>query len=108
MHGAQSEDWLRQQAAGAKAKIEAQVGPCRFFAYPFGNKPDVGPKAWRAVRDAGFSHGFTTLSGSLTAGGNPWLLPRYGLGPRDSHVAALVPMLAAGNGRLRAWQQALG
>jgi len=108
MHGAQTQGWLRQQAQGAKAKIEAEVGPCRFFAYPFGNKPDVGPMAWRAVRDAGFSHGFTTLSGSLSAGGNPWLLPRYGLGPRDSHVAALVPMLAAGNGRLRAWQQALG
>jgi len=107
MHANQSPAWLAQQAAGAKARIEAEVGPCRFFAYPFGNKNDVGPLAWKAVRDAGFSHGFTTLSGSLTAGGNPWLLPRFGLGPRESRVASLVPLLFAGNGRVRAWQQAL-
>jgi peptidoglycan/xylan/chitin deacetylase (PgdA/CDA1 family) len=107
MHAAQGQAWLTQQAAGAKARIEAEVGPCHFFAYPFGNKPDVGAAAWRAVRDAGFSHAFTTLSGSLAAGGNPWLLPRYGLGPRDNHIAALVPLLFAGNSRLLSWQQSL-
>ncbi len=107
MHAAQDEEYLRQQAAGAKAVIEREVGPCRFFAYPFGNKPDVGAKAWQAVRDAGFSHAFTTLSGSLSAGGNPWLLPRYGLGPRDNHIASLVPLLFAGNARLRSWQASL-
>lgn len=117
MHAAQDEAWLRRQAADAKAKIEAEIGPCRFFAYPFGNKPDVGPLAWRAVRDAGYSHAFTTLSGTLAAGrtragpraadGNPWLLPRYGLGPRDSHIASLIPLLCAGNSRVRAWQRAL-
>ena len=107
MHAGQSADYLARQAAGAKARIEAEVGPCRFFAYPFGNTHDVGPLAWKAVRDAGYSHGFTTLSGSLSAGGNPFLLPRYGLGPRDSHIAALVPLLAAGNGRVRAWQASL-
>jgi len=59
------------------------------------------------VRDAGFSHGFTTLSGTLGAGGNPHLLPRYGLGPRDSHIASLVPLLFTGNPRLRRWQAGL-
>ena len=49
----------------------------------------------------------TPMSGSLSAGGNPWLLPRYGLGPRDSHVASLVPLLFAGNPRLRRWQAGL-
>jgi peptidoglycan/xylan/chitin deacetylase (PgdA/CDA1 family) len=107
MHGAQSEAYLRQQATGAKTKIEAEVGPCRFFAYPFGNKPDVGQGAWRAVRDAGYSHAFTTLSGSLSAGGNPWLLPRYGLGSRDAHIASLAPLLFAGNSRLLSWQASL-
>ncbi len=107
MHAGQSGVWLRQQAAGAKARIEAEVGPCRFFAYPFGNVQDVGPGAWKAVRDAGFTHGFTTLSGSLMAGANRFLLPRYGLGPRDSHVASLVPLLAAGNRRVRRWQAGL-
>jgi peptidoglycan/xylan/chitin deacetylase (PgdA/CDA1 family) len=108
MHGGQDDAWLARQAGHAKAHIEAEVGPCRFFAYPFGNKPDVGAAAWKAVRDAGFSHAFTTLSGSLAAGGNPWLLPRYGLGPRDSHIASLVPLLCTGNPRLRRWQASLG
>ena len=107
MHANQSQAWLTQQAAGAKARIETEVGPCRFFAYPFGNKRDVGAHAWKAVRDAGFSHGFTTLSGSLAAGGNPHLLPRYGLGARDAHVASLVPLLFTGNPRLRRWQAGL-
>lgn len=107
MHAGQSGDWLRQQAAGARMRIETEVGPCRFFAYPFGNVRDVGTGAWKAVRDAGFTHGFTTLSGSLTAGANPFLLPRYGLGLRDSHVASLVPLLSAGNRRVRRWQAGL-
>jgi peptidoglycan/xylan/chitin deacetylase (PgdA/CDA1 family) len=107
MHAGQSESYLRQQARNSRARIETEVGPCRFFAYPFGNRNDVGPAAWKAVRDAGFTHGFTTLSGSLAAGRNPFLLPRYGLGPRDSHVASLVPLLAAGNPRVRSFQASL-
>lgn len=107
MHENQSDAWLTGQAIEARTRIEREVGPCRFFAYPFGNKKDVGAGAWRAVRDAGFTHAFTTLSGSLAAGGNPYLLPRYGLGPRDSHIASLAPLLFAGNPRLRAWQASL-
>lgn len=107
MHARQSQAWLYQQTFGARARIEAEVGPCRFFAYPFGNTADIGPQAWKAVRDAGFTHAFTTLSGSLAAGGNQLLLPRYGIGPRDAHIAALVPLLRLGNSRLRHWQQGL-
>ena len=107
MHKDQSSDWLHRQACVSRAQIEAAVAPCRFFAYPFGNIGDVGPGAWRAVRDAGFTHAFTTLSGSLAAGGNPMLLPRYGIGPKDTHIASLVPLLRVGNGRLRHWQDTL-
>lgn len=107
MHARQSEAWLYQQTFGARARIEAEVGNCRFFAYPFGNIADVGPQAWKAVRAAGFTHAFTTLSGSLAAGGNKLLLPRYGIGPRDTHIAALVPLLRLGNSRLLDWQQSL-
>jgi hypothetical protein len=59
------------------------------------------------VRDAGFSHAFTTLSGSLAVGGNRFLLPRYGIGARDTHIATLVSLLRAGNRRLLRWQQTL-
>jgi peptidoglycan/xylan/chitin deacetylase (PgdA/CDA1 family) len=107
MHANQSEAFLYQQACGARERIESEVGSCRFFAYPFGNVGDIGPIAWRAVRDAGFSHAFTTLSGTLAAGGNRFLLPRYGIGPRDTHIATLISLLRAGNRRLLHWQQAL-
>lgn len=107
MHENQNRAYLTQQAKNSRLAVEREVGACRFFAYPFGNKKDVGAGAWHAVREAGFSHAFTTLSGSLAAGGNPWLLPRYGLGPRDRHIGALAPLLFAGNPRLRAWQDSL-
>jgi peptidoglycan/xylan/chitin deacetylase (PgdA/CDA1 family) len=107
MNAAQSPDWLREQASGARARIADEIGECRHFAYPFGNRGDVSGEAWRAVRDAGYEHGFTTLSGSLDGGANPWLLPRYGLGSQDANLAALVPLLRAGNGRLSRWQSRL-
>lgn len=107
MNSAQSADYLREQAEVSRARIEAEIGPCRAFAYPFGNTEDVSAKSWRTVRDAGFEYGFTTLSASLGAGQNPHLLPRYGLGSRDSNLASLIPLLSAGNPRLMRWQERL-
>ncbi|MBV9993105.1 MAG: polysaccharide deacetylase family protein [Alphaproteobacteria bacterium] len=105
MHAAQSPGYLRDQAALPRARIEAELGvPCRYFAYPFGNTADVCRAAWQAVRDAGYGHAFTTLSGSLDASANPFLMPRYGLQPRETRLASLVPALRMGNGRLRDWQ----
>jgi len=107
MHAGQGSDYLREQASLSRARIEAEVGPCRAFAYPFGNTADVGREAWQAVRDAGFEYGFTTLSGSLDASTNPFLLPRYGLRMEEPRLASLVPALRLGNGRLAAWQKAI-
>jgi len=104
MHGGQSHDYLRDQAATSKARIESEVGPCRAFAYPFGNVSDIGRDAWRAVRDAGYDYAFTTLSGSLDASTNPFLMPRYGLAPREPRLRSVIPALRLGNGRLAAWQ----
>jgi peptidoglycan/xylan/chitin deacetylase (PgdA/CDA1 family) len=105
MHQRQSADYLREQATLSKARIEAEIGPCRAFAYPFGNTEDVCRAAWRAVRDAGFEYGFTTLSGSLDASANPYLMPRYGLRLREPRLPSVVPSLRLGNGRLAAWQR---
>lgn len=108
MHGKQSADYLREQATQSKARIEAEIGPCRAFAYPFGNTEDVCRDAWHAVRDAGFEYGFTTLSGTLDASANPHLLPRYGLRLREPKLPSVLPSLRLGNGRLAAWQRRIG
>jgi len=105
MHGRQSVDYLREQATLSRARIAAEVGPCRAFAYPFGNTGDVCREAWHAVRDAGFEYGFTTLSGSLDASTNPFLMPRYGLRPHEKRLPSLIPSLRLGNRRIAAWQR---
>ena len=105
MHDGQSTDYVRGQASLSRARIEAEVAPCRYFAYPFGNTRDVSREAWQAVRDAGFDYGFTTLSGTLDASTNPWLMPRYGLRPEEPRLASLIPSLRMGNGRLTNWQR---
>lgn len=104
MHRDQNREYLRDQAVHSKAAIEAQIGPCRYFAYPFGRRHDC-TTAWRAVRDAGFDYGFTAIPGTLDASSNPWLLPRYGVGIHETALSAMIPMLRANNGRFRRWQR---
>jgi len=103
----QTPDMLRTQAARPKARIEAEVGPCRYFSYPFGNIGDISSWAWQAVRDAGYAHAFTTLSGTLDAQANPFLLPRYGLEQRPANLTALISLLRAGNARVGRFQRQL-
>jgi peptidoglycan/xylan/chitin deacetylase (PgdA/CDA1 family) len=100
MNASQDEHWLRDQAFRARERIVAHIGVCRAFAYPFGNDGDVAPGAWRAVQDAGYSHGFTTLSGTLRPGLNPWLLPRYALRPEEPDIDSLLPMLRLADRRV--------
>lgn len=107
MHAQQPRDYLAEQARIPRERIAAEIGACRAFAYPFGNVGDVSQDAWRAVQDAGYDFAFTTLSGTLDWSGNRWLLPRYGIGLGETHVASIVPMLRAGNRRLARWQKEL-
>ena len=107
MNEYQSPATLREQAVTSKARIEAEVGACRFFAYPFGNIGDISSAAWHAVRDAGYSHGFTTLAGTLDAQANRFLLPRYGLEPRAPHLTTLISLLRTGNPRVARFQKGL-
>ncbi|HUO89990.1 MAG TPA: polysaccharide deacetylase family protein [Rhizomicrobium sp.] len=107
MNEHQSAAQLRAQAETPKLRIEQEVGPCRYFAYPFGNKGDISTTAWQAVRDAGYEFAFTTLSGSLDARANRFLLPRFGLGPTARHLPTLISLLRAGNPRVRHWQREL-
>jgi peptidoglycan/xylan/chitin deacetylase (PgdA/CDA1 family) len=107
MHDAQAPSMLREQAATSKALIEAQVGRCRYFSYPFGNKGDISRGAWHSVRDAGYDYAFTTLAGTLDAQANPFLLPRFELTAQGDHLTALISLLRAGNRRVESWQRAL-
>ncbi len=86
MNGHQSHDHLVEQARLPKQRIEAEIGACTAFAYPFGNVEDVGRVAWHAVREAGYDYAFTTLSGTLDASTNRFLLPRYGIGPHETDL----------------------
>ena len=100
MNEFQSADELRMQAQLPRDAIVAQVGCCRYFSYPFGNVGDVSTAAWKAVREAGYSHSFTTFSGTLGPALNPWLLPRYALRADERHLPALLPMLRIADRRL--------
>jgi peptidoglycan/xylan/chitin deacetylase (PgdA/CDA1 family) len=108
LHEKEDVDTVRLQAEEPRRRIEAELrAPCRYFAYPFGNRNDVSGAAWRAVRDAGYSHAFTTMSGTLNASQNPWLLPRYGLALRERNLPAMLPLLRLANRRLTRWQASL-
>jgi peptidoglycan/xylan/chitin deacetylase (PgdA/CDA1 family) len=100
MNPHQSEDELLLQASLPRAAIETHVGRCRYFSYPFGNESDVSSAARRAVRDAGYTHAFTTLSGTLRSGVDPWLLPRYALRADEPNLRTLVPLLRLGDSRV--------
>ena len=101
MNARQAHDHLLEQAMLPKRLIEAEVGTCTAFAYPFGNVDDVCRGAWHAVRDAGYACAFTTLSGTLDASTNRFLLPRHALGARRRGLSSEIAMLRAGNRRLR-------
>jgi len=107
MHAGDTAESLERQARLPRQRIEAEVGACRHFAYPFGNRGDVCGRAWRAVRDAGYDYAFTTLSAALDGKQNPWLLPRYGLAPREPNLAGRIPLLRLGNARHARWQRTL-
>lgn len=94
-----------QEALTAKRHIEHQIAPCHFFAYPFGQPKDIAPAAWQAVRDAGYTHGFATLGGSLDGGRNRYLLPRLALPGKPGPLGSFAPLTRMGNPRLARWQK---
>jgi peptidoglycan/xylan/chitin deacetylase (PgdA/CDA1 family) len=93
MNKFQPENYLHAQARSARHAIASRLGTCRYFAYPFGNIGDVSPAATQAVREAGYSYAFTTLSGTLHGELNPWCLPRYALRAEEPNLESVLPML---------------
>jgi len=73
---------LRDEIAGSKARIEAELGrPVLHFCYPNGRMPDIGPAAVAAVRAAGMQTAVTVEPGMNQAGQDPFLLRRIAADP---------------------------
>jgi peptidoglycan/xylan/chitin deacetylase (PgdA/CDA1 family) len=107
MNEFQPDEYMHAQARWARQAIVARLGHCRYFAYPFGNFGDIAPAAWHAVRDAGYSHAFTTLSGTLRGDLNPWLLPRYALRAEEPSLDSILPMLRLADRRVSRFAKSL-
>lgn len=67
----------RAEVAGSRAMLDARLaGMGAFFAYPNG---DFDAGVADIVREAGFDCAFTTRSGRVRAGDDPWTLPRINI-----------------------------
>jgi len=77
LHAAQSAEEVDYQLGESKKRIEARLGPCRYFAYPRGVASGVSPLALQKVEEHGFELSFTTLAGEVYQVPSPHLLPRF-------------------------------
>ena len=68
---------VKYEVRECRTVLEHKLGhPVRSFAYPIGKPQDIGEEALRAVKEAGFSWAFTTVSGVNTPQSNPYQLLR--------------------------------
>jgi len=68
---------VQQEVSRCRAVMEERLGhPARAFAYPIGKPKDIGERAVRAVKEAGYSWAVTTVSGVNTPNCNPYQLLR--------------------------------
>ena len=68
-----------------KQILEASLGiKVESLAYPYGEKKDLNPKAINFIREAGYKSAFTMIQKKITREDNIFLLPRIGVGGRDS------------------------
>ena len=73
---------LRDEIAGSKARIEAELQrPVLHFCYPNGKMPDISPDAVAAVRQTGMQTAVTAEPGLNAAQSDAWLLHRTGIDP---------------------------
>jgi O-antigen/teichoic acid export membrane protein/peptidoglycan/xylan/chitin deacetylase (PgdA/CDA1 family) len=68
---------VRYEVEESRAILERKFGhPVRSFAYPYGRPRDIGERALRAVREAGYDWALTTIPGFNTPQTDPHLLRR--------------------------------
>lgn len=74
---------LGAETAGAKAELELALGrPVSTFCYPYGCCDGA---ARQAVASAGFAAAVGIVDHGVAARGDLWALPRWPLGPAESH-----------------------
>jgi peptidoglycan/xylan/chitin deacetylase (PgdA/CDA1 family) len=67
----------REEIAGARADLEAQIGATvESFAYPFGGRDHMSEANREIVRAAGFRCCCSGFGGTITSGTDPFHLPR--------------------------------
>lgn len=86
----------RAECIGAKRLIEARLGPCRHFAYPYGIPGSYDDGTGELLREAGFETGFTTLSAFSAPGAKKLELPRIPLPDRPMSQAAFAARVRGG------------
>jgi peptidoglycan/xylan/chitin deacetylase (PgdA/CDA1 family) len=78
---------LDREVAGSRAALRRRFGvPVRFFCYPYG-RADGAVRA--AVRRAGYTGATTTHAGVAGPRTSAYMLPRIGVGPRDTAARLL-------------------
>jgi hypothetical protein len=65
------------EVAGSRLMLRSMLGrDVRTFAFPFGKPAHVGADATATVRSAGFTAAFLNVHGTVTAGTDPFAVPR--------------------------------
>ena len=88
---------LVAEVADSRTALMAQYGePVNFLAYPYGH---VNAAVVQAVQDAGFAGATTTTAGAMSAGSDPYHLPRVIVSPKTTGPALVAKLAKLKRGR---------
>jgi peptidoglycan/xylan/chitin deacetylase (PgdA/CDA1 family) len=81
---------LTAETAGSRQALERVLGhPVYFFAYPFG---EYDAAVLKAVRAAGFTIAYTTMSGTTESTSDPLTMPRIHVGRAQTSAGLLAEL----------------
>ncbi len=99
----------RGELEAARCHLQRELGePPRLLAYPYGGRCHSSPAIRRLAAETGHWAAVTMLPGVLRQGGDPFLVPRVRVGPREAldvlglKVSALWPVASRLQAALRA------
>jgi hypothetical protein len=87
------------ETLGSKIELENLLSlPIRYFAYPYGTRPDVTPDVVTAIKEAGYELALTSIHGKNHRDADPLQLARIKVEHTDS-IAMFKEMLLGGMDR---------